>query len=79
MFMRNRSELLIGHDPRKDFLVALHPVDEELIKHPLQVGREVGEVIRFGRFNNLLVPFGAGANLIEKQLIRLAYCENYPS
>ena len=42
VFVRRRAELFVRHHAREDFLVALHTVDEQFVKHPLQVGREIG-------------------------------------
>lgn len=38
MLMRRRAKLLVRHHTRKDFPVAFHAVDEQLIKHPFQTG-----------------------------------------
>lgn len=67
--MGGGPEFLVSHHAREDFLVAFHSVDEKLIEHPLQIGRKVGEVVGLGGFNNLFVFLGAGAYLVEEQLI----------
>ena len=32
-----RTELLVRHHPRENLLIAFHPIDKQLIQHPLKV------------------------------------------
>ena len=68
----SRAKLLVAHHPVEDFVIAFHPLNEEVIEHAAEEGGKIGFVVCLCRLNNLLIPLSGGANLIEEELICLS-------
>jgi len=65
------AERLVRHHTGENLLITLHALNEELVDHPLKVGREGAQIVGLGSFNNLRILLRTGSNLIEEELIRL--------
>lgn len=55
MFLRSRAKLLVAHDTVDDFVVTFHPPYEQIVEDTAKEGGEVGLIVRFRRFDDLLV------------------------
>ena len=71
MFVGGASERLVAHNTFEDVFVAVHTLDEQLIKHPFEVRGKVLEGVGPRRLGHLVRVLGRGSDLVEEELIGL--------